>query len=1537
MRGFFKRGLRCFGTALFFLSLALPPGLGADLYWESPAPFSGLSGSFPVSASSGDLSVIVWQEASPVSSGGGESSQISVSLGLKSPGNAWRVLPNVAGPYSYAGAEPAILSVVLDKRGRIIIAAAVSASQTEILVSEDWGQSFSAYRLDMGSEASVAPRVAVRSDGGYLLFITRSLGETLSVYYSRSDDARNWEPFRLFVEDLSLQLNFLPAHTALNSRDYVIFQSMVPNRETLPTFQLFLKMSDDGGLSWTSSKRITSFQDPVSNTGADPNRFDNQRAHIIPWNGQIFLTWERRYGTGSPQIYSAALDREGALSGVAERVNRDTAYCNNPVAFLWQGKPLVVWFDNRQRLNRVYLAQHNGANWLNYDLSGSSGEASFGRPAADGEDLFVFWQNNSRDAGRIYALFPDVTAETPLLRAGNFSPSDRNRGERIRVSWSDPGDSSGIQGYSYVLSRFEEDSPPREILIENRNGEDQTLDIHIPEDGSWYFSVIARDFAGNWSEPARIEYIRDTTPPPAATIIPPELDEQGCLLSNTFSLEWNPPPASDIAGYTWELEYLGSAALLGNLEGEELQAAGLERFPPRPALPPRIMGEERFASFDNQDNGLWRFSVSAIDEAGNIGPRSGFFFKTDKYIPRTYITYVDARQDEQGVFSARIIGRGFSQGGLVTRLILDKDGSPPYDREYFLSRGEFRVASDREIGSFVTENIEEGLYRVGVEHPLRGIFFTPPLVRVDETGTVKFGDYSRLWEPDWTLSESRRGFDSELLILCAVLLMCFASLFALLRGAAGLISDSRALRTETAALLTGDFMPSEKKRKVSKIRRRGIGLRLKLASFTVVLVLVVVLMVSAPLYFMMTRTQQETLLRGLWNRSTVLLEGLASSVRAYLPSGNLLELGFLPAQSAAVPEALYVTITGYNSGPTLFEDHVWATNDPAILAKIDTAELRPGVSRLTDDLSPRLAEIGRELNDQARQQVGDLSRSISELNREGASLALRSDEASRQRLEDIQLSSRSLEARLTARLSEISREIGSEPGFSLNISGQPEHYRYILFKPVLYRQGDDDYYFRGLVRLELSIEPILDQIVKGQWQLLRIILLVALVALSLGTLGALTLSTLIIQPILRLVSHVEQIRDTEDKAKLEGVEIEIRSRDELAVLGSTINDMTHGLVKAAVAASDLSIGKEIQKKFIPLDLNREGDKLSSGFKDTKNIQFFGYYEGAKGVSGDYFDYQDLAGRYYAIIKCDVAGKGIPAALIMIQVATMFLNYFKQWKPNARGMHIEEVVYQINEFIETLGFKGRFAAFTLCLLDSQTGIARFCNAGDNLIHIFDASENRVRSVSLPETPAAGVLPNFLVESKGGYQVQSVTLDPGDILLLYTDGIEEAKRKFRNPDFKEIPCTEGKAPLNTPHGNHLAGQENEELGADRVEAIINSVMNRQVYTLRKWHDPEGSGRELNFDFGSCQGTVEELIMALVSVEKIFRCYRDPKADDSSRILMDKKADAFLKSHFLQYRDYCSWPREVPENDAYIYYTYIKEDEQYDDLTILGIKRK
>jgi hypothetical protein len=1503
------------GQAVFTLS-------AQDFFWEEAEAFSSHPGKFPVSANSNDFSVIAWQEVTPnrdasVTSGG----FINIFLAVKEQGKDWVQRGTVGGPYTYLGTEPSIISMVIDNKGRILIAAAAGNAQAEILISDNKGSSFSKNIVNLGAENSVAPRLYVRADGGYLLFITRGSGQSLSICYSRSDNGINWSPFEFFTQENSTSLNFLPAHTGIGHKDIVFYQSLAIGTESVSTYQLYYKTSEDAGKTWPEAKRFTTFNDPVIQGQTNADSFDNQRPHLSRYGDNLLLVWERKLSGRTPQIYSAVINPNINIIGRVERINSSEAYCNNPIGFIYNNVPTVVWFDNHSGNNRIIMAQHVDFGWQNYTLSSVSTEASFARPVVGKDGAYIFWQVTTRDIGRIYILAPDRSVASPRITAVNFTPSSVSRSEKARITWNIPQDTSGILGFSWSWSQDPNEMPPEQIMIYNTgNTSNLNVENNAISDGTWYFSVRSNDYAGNWSQPAKITYNKKSTPPPEVKIIDPQTDDDGYLLSNNFNMSWEPSSDPYIAGYTWNLQFLGA------------NAETTINLPPS-----GIIGTNTSVSYSNQDDGTWAFSVSAIDKAGNIGQPSHIIFKTNKFIPYTSVSFIDAHQNEQGILSIRIIGRGFSSDGRITSVVLQQEGRPD------LSANNFIIVSDREISGLTFENMEEGRYRLRLNHSTRGWYTADSFIPVARTGTVKFGDYSKEWKPSWKIQ--RRGwiiFNPIMALTALLVILCVLGLIATIRGIAGVIQESAVVKQEALAIITGDLMPIEKKQKTVQIQRKGRGLRFKLASFTTGLILLVIIMISTPMYIIMTKTQRETLLKSLWDRSSVLLEGLASSARSYLPMAiqsngerGTLELMYLPSNSVAISEAKYVTITGYGIN-SIHTDHVWATNDPNIDSKIDTSELHPGVTRLTDDaLSPFYAEMSEDLNSRAQKAAGDLSKSITSMTDQFLALALRTDAEGERMRDDIQVTINALNLQLNDILTSVTGEIGSYPKFSLNSISESGDGKYIFYKPIMYRQMADTNFFRGLIRLEVSLDSIINEINRGRMTLFFTIGIVAFIVLLTGISGAFIFSGLIIKPIITLVKHIEIIRDTENKAKLEGMDINISSKDEIAILGNTINDMTHGLVKAALAASDLSIGKEIQKKFIPLEVDSQGNKQSSGFKNTQNLNFFGYYEGAKGVSGDYFDYKDLDGRYFAIIKCDVAGKGIPAALIMIQVATMFLNHFKQWKPNERGMHIEEMVYQINDFIEALAFKGRFAAFTLCLYDSVTGTVRFCNAGDNIIHLYSAKEGKMKTITFPQTPATGVLPNFMIESAGGYNVQTLQIEKGDILLLYTDGIEEAKRKFRNSEFKEIVCTEG--PADTPHENHLCGQADEEMSPERVEAIIDAVMARQVYTLHKYHNPESSLGDLQFDFTTCEGKVEDVIMAMVSVEKMFRCYKPADAGEDSRVLVDKKVDEFLKKHFLQYRRYCANTREYPENPAYLYYTHIREDEQYDDLTILGIKRK
>jgi hypothetical protein len=96
---------------------------------------------------------------------------------------------------------------------------------------------------------------------------------------------------------------------------------------------------------------------------------------------------------------------------------------------------------------------------------------------------------------------------------------------------------------------------------------------------------------------------------------------------------------------------------------------------------------------------------------------------------------------------------------------------------------------------------------------------------------------------------------------------------------------------------------------------------------------------------------------------------------------------------------------------------------------------------------------------------------------------------------------------------------------------------------------------------------------------------------------------------------------------------------------------------------------------------------------------------------------------------------------------------------------------------------------------------------------------------------------------------------------------------------------------------------------------------------------------FDFTGCAGTVEEAVLAMVAVEKVFRLYLDPSAGPEDRVYMDKRIDAFLRRHFNLFGKYFSHPLETGEETPpdRVAYARLKEDEQYDDLTILAVRKK
>ena len=1533
-----------------------------QLYWEAPAPITRTNSQFNTVVGDGRNAYCFFEEAE-VAKGGG---RLWIAMQTFSA-QGWSAPKRIAGPFSYSGELPDCFSVALNKQHVLAVAVAVSDTSLRVYTSTDGGASFSETRLPEQEQTVVGPRLFVASNDAFMLFASLGAREVavnneaqsyerfaFSLVSAVSGDGVTWSPLAPFAPSTRLSNPFSPYLCAAFGGDVVVFQAQYSDGvSSRLSNQLYSSISRDGLQSWSQAALLTDERSVPATSSYTFTQLHNQRPYLFVQDSSLYMAWERTpYTADSADIWVSELSSEGTLRGSADQVSL-YGNAHRPVLFSFDGNMYVLWFDSRRGSDSVYWAQKAGHFWDEAPLytSDSKGWARFAYPVITGEgkELSFLWQEKtaSKATPQLYALLPDRSVPLPRLSAISFTAGKRSTAQKVRARVVLPQDSSGIAGYSWLWTRDKDAEPPLELL---RLSDDCELTARADEDGSWYFKVRALDYAGNWSNTATLAYYRDLTPPRAPSITLPPSDRYGFLSSNSFAMRWAADSRDDdVAGYSWSLEYLAPLPkqlahterhplLLSTKAITDAKArllASHANLQQEAALPPRRnLGAKTTSSYTNCSNGLYVFSVCAIDTVGNISERALVPLVLNKYVPSTAIVAVQSTVDTFGAVDVTVLGRDFTYDGTISAVYIDRDGEEPYDLAFYEKNGDYIVQSDDCISALHIDYAAEGVYKIGVLHSDRGVYFSDKTLKIDEFGTVKL-ETPYQYSPDWlpVPPEASHALSVHTLLGWTLWLFAVACMLTALGGLSQAAKETIIMTQEVHALLTGGSMLFEKKKRAAVLLQRRSSLKAKLALFTTLLVLGIVTLVSVPLGFVMMQVQERTLTEGLEQRIDVLMNSIASSVRNYLPAQNDLELSALPNLASSLQEMSALTILGlprdmHNTNI----NYVWATNDSDITAHIDTEELVQGSSRLNDPVVATIISRFGALNEEALLSVGEFTQRISELSAEGTSLALRTDDESLTRRAQINDEMRILTNRSTELLEELSRKAsGSYPAFTSDKLDRTNT-QYLFYKPVLYRQGSEAMYVRALVLMQVSTDDLIQAVDAASRTLIYIAAVIALVAITIGSVGSILLAAVIVRPIRSLVAHVEMISRTRHKEQLAGQQITVKTRDEIGLLGETVNEMTRSLVKAALDETLLMDGKAVQQAFIPLLTDSHGNKATTaGFSDDA-VQLFGYYEGASGVSGDYFDYKKLDERWYCFIKCDASGHGVPAALIMTVVATLFRQYFDTWTWRINGTNLNSLVTQINDFIESLGLKGKFATLMLCLFDTKSGDVYMCNAGDNIIHYYDRSDHVERTVSLTETPAAGPLPSFMIDMKGGFQVESLHLDKGDVLFLYTDGIEESTRKFRDARFAVMKCMDGKD--GAPHDNHKVGEESEQLSPERIQAIIEAVFARSSYTLTKYHNPLFD-ESLVFDFTSCKGTVEDAVLALASVEKVFRMYKDPQCTEADTVRVDRNIDHFLKAHFNRYDFYCAQQLDSGETN-YVYYTHLKEDEQMDDLTLLAIQK-
>ena len=191
--------------------------------------------------------------------------------------------------------------------------------------------------------------------------------------------------------------------------------------------------------------------------------------------------------------------------------------------------------------------------------------------------------------------------------------------------------------------------------------------------------------------------------------------------------------------------------------------------------------------------------------------------------------------------------------------------------------------------------------------------------------------------------------------------------------------------------------------------------------------------------------------------------------------------------------------------------------------------------------------------------------------------------------------------------------------------------------------------------------------------------------------------------------------------------------------------------KLVALRNELDLARNMQQSILPTE-----------FPGGPQFEIYGSMEPARDVGGDFFEVLNLPEGRVGIAVADVSGKGVPAALFMMSSSTLL-----------RGAAVgrtspEEVLKEINRLLYENNEAAMFVTVFFGIYDPATGELAFANGGHNppLVVGQDGSSRLLEQAA---GVALGVAPDI------SYERWNFTLDPGEMIVFYTDGVTEAENE------------------------------------------------------------------------------------------------------------------------------------------------------------------
>ena len=195
---------------------------------------------------------------------------------------------------------------------------------------------------------------------------------------------------------------------------------------------------------------------------------------------------------------------------------------------------------------------------------------------------------------------------------------------------------------------------------------------------------------------------------------------------------------------------------------------------------------------------------------------------------------------------------------------------------------------------------------------------------------------------------------------------------------------------------------------------------------------------------------------------------------------------------------------------------------------------------------------------------------------------------------------------------------------------------------------------------------------------------------------------------------------------------------------------------------DLAVAREIQQAILP--------RIFPPFPENADqLDIAASMNAAKDVGGDFYDFFRIDDDRIGFVIADVSGKGVPAAIFMAVSRTLIRA------TGIRGVSSSECITYSNELLEKESVNNMFVTVFYGIYNIKTGEMKYTNAGHNPPYVVKQNGNLER-LPVTRNMAIGIFGDFK------YQEETLQLEHGDTLLLYTDGVTEAINP-NEEEFKE----------------------------------------------------------------------------------------------------------------------------------------------------------